>query len=328
MVMLGITPGLPAFPLFALAALLGFVAWIVPRKRAEIEARKAAQAEAEDVRVQEESRDSVKESLKTAEIELSLGKQLAAELLTSRNELAARVGKMRRKFARQYGFVVPEIKLSDSLILSPKAYEIRIHGTTIASSELRMGEVLVITGDTGKPDVPGDPVREPAFGMNAMWVSESYAAEVRREGFTPVDIVSVLLTHLSETIRNNLPSLLSYKDMRALLDRLDPEYKRLIDDICPAQISYSGLQGVLKAAAGRARLDPQPASHRSKPIAEIAPHVRRSEQGGRNMCACAWAQQDLRRNLTEGSALKVLAAWAPAGISPSTRRSSVTPRAR
>ncbi|KPQ09355.1 MAG: flagellar biosynthesis protein FlhA [Saliniramus fredricksonii] len=303
MVLLGLTPGLPGLPLFALAALLGFVAWIVPRKRAESEARKAEEAKAEEVRVQEESRDSVKESLKTAEIELILGKQLATELLTAHGELAARVGKMRRKFARQYGFVVPEIKLSDSLVLAPKSYEIRIHGTAVASSALRVGEVLVITGDAGKPDVPGDPVREPAFGMNAMWVSESYAAEVRREGFTPVDIVSVLLTHLSETIRNNLPSLLSYKDMRALLDRLDPEYKRLIDDICPAQISYSGLQGVLKLLLAE-RVSIRNLHLILEAIAEIAPHVRRSEQVVEHV-RMRMGQQ-ICGDLTEGGALKVL----------------------
>ncbi|TVR07744.1 MAG: flagellar biosynthesis protein FlhA [Salinarimonadaceae bacterium] len=301
--LLALTPGLPTLPLGALAALLGFVAWAAPRKKAREEARVAALKEEAEVREQEETRDSVKESLKTAEIELTLGKQLSAELLTARNELAARVGKMRRKFARQYGFVVPEIKLSDSLVIAPKNYEIRIHGTAVATGELRVGEVLVITGEAGKPDVPGDPVREPAFGMNALWVSESYVAEVKREGFTPVDIVSVLLTHLSETIRNNLPHLLSYKDMRALLERLDPEYKRLIDDICPSQISYSGLQGVLKLLLAE-RVSIRNLNLILEAIAEIAPHVRRSEQVVEHV-RMRIAQQ-ICGDLTEGGALKVL----------------------
>ena len=134
---------------------------------------------------------------------------------------------MRRKFATQYGFVVPEIKLTDDLGIPPKSYQIKIHGTVVASEELRIGDVLVVIGDGPRPDVPGDEVREPAFGMKAMWVPETFASEVKREGFTPVDNISVLLTHLSEVIRNNLSQLLSYKDMRALLDRLEPEYKRL-----------------------------------------------------------------------------------------------------
>ena len=303
MVLLSITPGLPMFPLLALALILGFVAFAVPRKIAKQAAAVEASKREVQEREQEEAKDSVKESLKTAEIELTLGKQLAAELLTSRNELAHRVSKMRRKFAKQYGFVVPEIKLTDSLTLSPKTYEIRVHGTAVAMSELRVGEVLVITGDTGKPDVPGDEVREPAFGMNAMWVSESFANEVRREGFAPVDILSVLLTHLSETIRNNLPHLLSYKDMRALLDRLDPEYKRLIDDICPSQISYSGLQGVLKLLLAE-RVSIRNLHLILEAIAEIAPHVRRSEQVVEHV-RMRMAQQ-ICGDLTEGGTLKVL----------------------
>ncbi len=75
--------------------------------------------------------------------------------------------------------------------------------------------MLVVVGDGPKPDVPSDEVREPAFGLKALWVMDSYAAEVRRGGFEPIDGASVLLTHLSEVIRNNLPQFLSYKDMRA-----------------------------------------------------------------------------------------------------------------
>ena len=86
--------------------------------------------------------------------------------------------------------------------------------------------------------------------MKAMWISDAFAGEVARDGFNMIDGMSVLLTHLGEVIRNNLAQLLSYKDMRSLLDRLDPEYKRLIDDICPSQISYSGLQAVLKLLLG------------------------------------------------------------------------------
>ena len=100
--------------------------------------------------------------------------------------LAQRVAKMRRKFASQYGFVVPEIKLTDDLAIPPQTYQIKIHGTVAASETLRIGDVLVITGDGPKPDVPGEEAREPAFGMKAMWVPEMFAANLKREGFKPV----------------------------------------------------------------------------------------------------------------------------------------------
>ena len=202
---------------------------------------------------------------------------MPTRLLLAQSELAHRVTKTRRKFAQQYGFVVPEIKVSDSLTVPAKTYQIKIHGTVVASFTMMMGYLLVVVGDGRKPDLPGEDVREPAFGMKAMWVSEAYAGELKRQGFEAIDNMSVVLTHLSEVIRNNLSQLLSYKDMRALLDRLGPEYKRLLDDICPSQISYSGLQAVLKLLLAE-RVSIRNLQLILEAVAEIAPHVRRAEQ--------------------------------------------------
>jgi flagellar biosynthesis protein FlhA len=277
MVLLALVPGLPFFPFALIGGVFIGLGYVIPRRLARTKAEEDAKAAAADMASQKEAKESVKESLKTSEIELCLGKQLAGRLLTSHNELAHRVAKMRRKFAKQYGFVVPEIKLSDSLTIPAKSYQIKIHGTIVAMQEMRIGDLLVISGDGRKPDVPGDEVREPAFGMKAMWVSEAFTGELKRAGFNPIDNLSVMLTHLSEVIRNNLSQLLSYKDMRALLERLGPEYKRLIDDICPSQISYSGLQAVLKLLLAE-RVSIRNLHLILEAIAEIAPHVRRAEQ--------------------------------------------------
>jgi len=277
MFLLALVPGLPFFPFAVLGGAFVSLGYVIPQRLSRAKAEEDARIAEEEIRTQKEAKDSVKESLKTSEIELCLGKQLAGNLLTSHSELAHRVAKMRRKFAKQYGFVVPEIKLSDSLSIPAKAYQIKIHGTVVAMQEMRIGDLLVITGDGHKPDVPGDDVREPAFGMKALWVSEAYAGELKRAGFNPIDNLSVMLTHLSEVIRNNLSQLLSYKDMRSLFDRLGPEYKRLIDDICPGQISYSGLQAVLKLLLAE-RVSIRNLHLILEAIAEIAPHVRRAEQ--------------------------------------------------
>jgi flagellar biosynthesis protein FlhA len=277
MLVLALAPGLPFLPFALLASALGFVAYAIPRRRAELAAAEEANVQEAQRAAEEEARHSVREQLKTVEVELCLGKQLSASFIKTHSELAQRVAKMRRKFARQYGFVVPEIKLSDDLSVPPKAYQIKIHGTMVAAEELRIGDVLVITGDGPRPDVPADEAREPAFGMKAVWVAEMFADEVKREGFKPIDNMSVLLTHLREVIRNNLAQLLSYKDVRSLLDRLEPEYRRLLDEIAPAQISYSGIQAVLKLLLAE-RISIRNLHLILEAIAEIAPHVRRSEQ--------------------------------------------------
>ena len=275
MFVLAIMPGLPMAPFVLLGGVMAFVGYTLPRRQAARDRKEDARKA--DERAQTAAKESVKESLKTAEIELALGGHLSVHLLGSRTELGHRVAKIRKKFAKQYGFVIPEIKLTDNLSIDPKGYQIRIHDTRVAHGELRLGEVLVLVDKDGKPDVPGEEVIEPAFGMKALWVTEAFTDEVKRQGCKPVDNLSVLLTHLSEVIRANLAQLLSYKDMRALLDRLDPEYKRLIEDLCPSQISYSGLLAILKILLAE-RVSIRNLHLILEAIAEIAPHVRRSEQ--------------------------------------------------
>ncbi|WP_298242406.1 flagellar biosynthesis protein FlhA [uncultured Bradyrhizobium sp.] len=275
MFVLALMPGLPMAPFVLLGGVMAFVGYSLPKQQAALKQKEDARKA--DERAQAEAKESVKEQLKTAEIELALGGHLSVHLLGSRTELAHRVAKIRKKFAKQYGFVIPEIKLSDNLSIDPKGYQIRIHDTRVAHGELRLGEVLVLVDKDGKPDVPGEEVIEPAFGMKALWVTEAFTDEVKRQGCKPVDNLSVLLTHLSEVIRANLAQLLSYKDMRALLDRLDPEYKRLVEDLCPSQISYSGLLAILKILLAE-RVSIRNLHLILEAIAEIAPHVRRSEQ--------------------------------------------------
>ncbi len=275
MFVLALMPGLPMAPFVLLGGVMAFVGYSLPKRQAALKQKEDARRA--DERAQTDAKESVKEQLKTAEIELALGGHLSVHLLGSRTELAHRVAKIRKKFAKQYGFVIPEIKLTDNLSIDPKGYQIRIHDTRVAHGELRLGEVLVLVDKDGKPDVPGDEVIEPAFGMKALWVTEAFTDEIKRQGCKPVDNLSVLLTHLSEVLRANLSQLLSYKDMRALLDRLDPEYKRLVEDLCPSQISYSGLLAILKILLAE-RVSIRNLHLILEAIAEIAPHVRRSEQ--------------------------------------------------
>lgn len=303
MFVLALAPGLPLLPFALLGSVMSFIAYAIPKRRAELRAAEEAKVQETAHAAEEEARQSIKESLKTVEIELCLGKQISASFVKTHNELAQRVAKMRRKFAKQYGFVVPEIRLSDDLTIGSKAYQIKIHGAMVAGEELRIGDVLVITGDGPRPDFPCDDAREPAFGMKAVWVSETFANEIKREGFKPIDTMSVLLTHLREVIRNNLAQMLSYKDVRLLLDRLDPEYRRLLEEITPSQVSYSGIQAVLKLLLAE-RISIRNLHLILEAIAEIAPHVRRAEQLAEHV-RVRLAQQ-ICGDLADGGVLKVL----------------------
>ena len=303
MLTMALVPGLPFMPFFILCMIMatsGYVISTGAQKRIQDAFLKKKGIEDE---AQLQAKNSVQDSLVLASIELCLGKQLALSFATSRDELINRVAKMRRKFAVNYGFVFPEIQLSDSFDIEAKSYQIKLHGTVAAAEKLRTGELLLIVGERTPPDIHGEETREPAFGMKALWVSKIFENEAKSAGFEAIDPMSVMLTHLSETIRNNLAQLLSYKDMRKLLDRLDPEYQRLIDEICPAQITYSGIQAVLKLLLAE-RVSIRNLELILEAIAEVAPHARRPEQIVEHVRVRVARQ--ICGDLTEGSVLKIL----------------------
>jgi flagellar biosynthesis protein FlhA len=303
MVLLAIAPGLPFVPFATLAAALISAGALIPRWRREALARQDQAVEVSKEAATKSQENSIKELTRTSEIELKFGKQISTTLIKSNSELATRVTKLRRRFAKQYGVIVPEIRLSDDLSIQPKSYQILIHGTVAASSELRLGDVLTVVGDGRMPDIPGDETREPAFGIRAVWIPELFTKELKRQGFAPVDTTSVLLTHLAEVVRNNLAPLLSYRDMRAMIDRLDPEYRRLVDEICPSQISYSGLQAVLKLLLAE-RVSIRNLHLVLEAIAEVAPFVRKAEYLAEHVRLRL--SQQICGDLSDGGVLKVL----------------------
>lgn len=302
LLLLGLAPGLPFVPFALLAATMGTLAYVIPQRRAVIAARDMADAQVRDLQ-RVDPRESVRDSLKTFEIEVKLGKQISAAFSPEHAELTRRVTKMRRKFAEQYGFILPDIRLSDDISIAPKRYQFLLHGTAIAASELRIGDVLVVTGQGPVPDIPCDETREAAFGMRAFWVNGAYTQTLKAGGFQPIDPMSVLLTHLAETIRGNLAQLLSYKDMRSLMSRLEPEYRKLLDEIMPSQISASGMQAVLRMLVAE-RVSIRNLHLILEAVAEIVPHVRRTEQIVEHV-RVRLAQQ-ITGDLVENGALSVI----------------------
>jgi flagellar biosynthesis protein FlhA len=300
---LAIAPSLPFVP-FALLSSLLFGTAIHGMRREDMEVQQIAAAErTAAINAAEEVKNSVKELLRSSEVELRFGKQLSGFIMRSSDDLAHRVARIRRKFAKQYGFIIPEIRISDDVTLPAKGYEMLVHGTVVTSSLLRPGDVLVVIGNGPKPSIAGDEAMEPAFGLKAMWIPEMYGPVAKREGFAPIDNTSVLLTHLAETLKLNLSQLLSYKDMRGLLDRLEPEYQRLLDEIAPSQISHSTLLAVLKALLAE-RISIRNLHLILEAVAEVSPFVKKADLIADHVRIRLSAQ--ICGDFDEGGVLKVL----------------------
>jgi flagellar biosynthesis protein FlhA len=298
-----LAPGLPLLPFMLLSGLLLAAGLIIPqREAAALAARQAGERE-QALLTQAQSKSSIKASLDLPKIELALGRQLSSRFLSDHGELAARVAKTRKRFAKRYGFIVPEIALNDDLDLPPRDYELRIHGSAVARATLPLGDLMIILGNREPPQFPHDPAVEQAFGMAAAIIPSAYAGQAKAAGYEPVEDVAVLLTHVAEVLSRHLAPLLSYGDMRALIDRLPADYQRLLDEITPQHMTLSGLQAILKLLLA------EQVSVRNLPIileavAEVAPHVKRPEPVTEHVRMRLAAQ--ICADLAEDGALKVL----------------------
>ena len=143
------------------------------------------------------------------------------------------------------GFIMPSVRIQDNLQLPPNAYVLRVKEIEVAKGEIRPTMLLVMDPRGETITIPGEATREPTFGLPAMWVDPSCRDEALFKGYTVVDPPTVITTHLTEVIKDNMPELLSHAETQKLLDELDKPHQKLIADVIPAQVSVSALQRIL-----------------------------------------------------------------------------------
>ena len=242
MMMLGFAPGLPLVPFLTLGAGIAGVAIYGPKRAAA--KLKAAAGEEKPEPVKEER---VEDNLRIDDLQLEVGSRLLAQISDPGKSLADKVKSLRRRFATEYGFLLPPVRIKDNLYISPEAYKISVHDIEIAAGHVRLNCVMAIDPAGGEVDMPGEATVDPSFGMPARWIDASMADQAEEKGLTVIGPDSVLITHLSETIKENLASLLTYAALQRLIDTLDPEYRKLVNDIIPSQITFVTLERVLQA---------------------------------------------------------------------------------
>jgi flagellar biosynthesis protein FlhA len=244
LISLSLLPGLPMIPFLALALVTGYVAYRIHSKQ-----RNVIQAE-EDALV-EEAEAPVEEPISTAlaidELRIEMGYGLLPLINDTRgHRLTDQVKALRRQIAGDMGFVMPSVRILDNMQLGANEYSIRVKEVESGRGELRPDKLLVMDPRGGEIDLPGDPTKEPTFNLDAMWVEEALREEANFRGYTVVDPPTVITTHITEVIRENMAELLSYAATQRLLDELPAEHRRLVDDVVPAQLSVTGMQRVLQ----------------------------------------------------------------------------------
>jgi len=242
--LLGVAPGLPLIPFWALGSLFVLTGWAVPRyqKEAEIE---GGMAEAREERPKT-AEETVQDLLRLDEVTLELGMGLVPLASASGGSLPSRLRTLRDRFASEFGFVLPTIQINDSVYLSNNEYRLLIQGVECAKGELRPGMTMIMTQGAPLPPLPGEDSTDPVFGIPAKWIDTAYADEAEALGCTVATPEGVLITHVSEAVKDNMSQLLSFAAADRLIGNLPPEYAKLVRDSVPATVSMITIQRILQ----------------------------------------------------------------------------------
>jgi flagellar biosynthesis protein FlhA len=240
-------PGIPTLTFLGLAAGAGALAYVTAqRKEAQRTAQTTAVADAEKARAPGD--EPIQTALAMDYLKVELGYGLLPLINdTKGHRLTDQIKALRRQIASEMGFVMPSVRIIDNMQLGSNDYVIRVKELVAGKGELQPSQLLVMDPRGGQIDLPGRATREPAFGLPAAWVDERLRDEATFRGFTVVDPATVLTTHLTELLKENMAELLSYAETKKLLDDLPPENKKLVDDLIPSQITITGIQRILQS---------------------------------------------------------------------------------
>jgi flagellar biosynthesis protein FlhA len=265
---LAFIPGMPIIPFAAIAAGAGALAW----RRAQTVAEPAVNI-VSDPAAGEPDEEPISASLAIDEIKIELGYGLLGLI----NDLEGRrltdqIKALRRTLAQDFGFIMPAVRILDNMRLPSQGYCIRIKEMEAGQGEVRLGQLMAMDPRGGQVELPGEHMREPAFGLPATWIDDSLREEATFRGYTVVDPATVLTTHLTEILKESMPDLLSYAEVQKLLKELPAEQKKLSDDLIPSVVTATTVQRVLQSLL-RERVSIRDLPSILEGVGEAAPHT-------------------------------------------------------
>jgi flagellar biosynthesis protein FlhA len=240
MLALAAFPGLPKIPFLLIGGAIGTVAWNMRKKSRAAERVEAAVKPAS-------ARENLEALLRVEPLAVEVGLGLVKFVEGGQDSpLIRKISGIRRQMAAELGYVLPPVRVTDNLSLRTREYVVLLKGAEIARYELPQGCELAIPVGKAEPPPGGQQTREPAFGMTGWWIPAEAAEQARRGGFTVVDPVSVLGTHLAQVIRKHAHELFSRQDAKKLLDRVALEHPKVVEDLVPKLLPMATVQRVLQ----------------------------------------------------------------------------------
>ena len=252
---MGLIPGMPNIPFLLLAGGAGFAAWKLQQRKDLGAAGAAAGAPGTP------GTDLALESAPPAErLELSwedvaqvdtIGLEVGYRLIplvdkAQGGELMARIKSVRRKLSQELGFLVPSVHIRDNLDLAPHGYRISLMGVPMGEAEIHTERMLAIDPGRVHGTINGIATRDPAFGLDAVWIEPGMREHAQTLGYTVVDPATVIATHLSHILQNHAHELIGHQDVQQLLDRLAQQTPKLVEDLVPKRLSLGAVVKVLQ----------------------------------------------------------------------------------
>lgn len=236
-------PGLPGLPFFAIAAMAGFIGF-----RTEQNQKIAAEAKKTSaVQEQKVASDTLESLLPVELVQLEVGYGLVSIVDAEQNgDLLERISHLRKQFATDWGVILPSVRIKDNLELKPGGYSIKLKGIEIAKGELMPDHFLAMDPGTVIGNVDGVETKEPVFGLPALWVTEDLRDEAQYNGYTVVDLSTVLATHLTEVLKANLSELLGRQELVRLMDNFKEENPKVVTDLVPEIMTLGVVLKVLQ----------------------------------------------------------------------------------
>lgn len=237
-------PGLPFLPFLVLSISLGILGYYLDKDKRSERVTAEIEKSSEPVIKQEENYE---EMLNVDLLELEVGYGLIPFVDSSQDgELLSRIQSIRKQFAINNGFIVPPIHIKDNLQLNPNQYTLALKGVLVAQSEMMPGHFMAMDPGIVTETIKGIPTKEPAFGLDALWVTEDKKERAQMAGYTVVDCTTVIATHISEIIKQHAHEMIGRQEVQNLLDNLAKTYPKLVEEIVPTVISLGTIMRVLQ----------------------------------------------------------------------------------
>lgn len=235
-------PGMPTIPFIAIGAVLGVTSFVKNKNKAD-----EATILEEEIKAEEKGEEVVEQYLQVDPIEIEIGYGLISLVDESQGgNLFNKISTTRKFIALEFGVLIPPVRVRDNLQLSPNEYIIKIKGNIASSFEIHPDRFLAMNPGGVEDKIDGIPTRDPAFGLQSYWVTREEKDRAELLGFTVVDAISVLSTHLQETLKENFDKILSRQAVKQLLENLKKDYPAVIEDIAPDALPLGTIQKVLQ----------------------------------------------------------------------------------